>query len=134
MVAKTRTAQQKRFRHIGTATTLSDDAEMDILEWLVALRSNGVPVSAKMIEQEALEVAALYNAPRSIFAATPTWIASYLSRYSLSLRAKARQGYGGRRGNLERQHRKSIHLPGLQKMDTYLVVPALSFTCTLNLS
>ncbi|KAG6967919.1 hypothetical protein JG688_00006075 [Phytophthora aleatoria] len=65
---------------------------MDILEWLIALRSHGVPVSAEMIELEAFEVAALYNVPRSIFAATPTWIASYLSRYSLSLRAKTRQG------------------------------------------
>ncbi|KAG2827073.1 hypothetical protein PC116_g12488 [Phytophthora cactorum] len=36
MAAKARTAQQKRFRHIGTAKTLSDDAEMDILEWQLA--------------------------------------------------------------------------------------------------
>ncbi|KAG6967874.1 hypothetical protein JG687_00004048 [Phytophthora cactorum] len=63
MAAKARTAQQKRFRHIGTAKTLSDDAEMDILEWQLA---------------------------------------------SLIL-----AGYGGRRGNLGRRHRKSIHLPGL---------------------
>ncbi|RLN97925.1 hypothetical protein BBJ28_00013341 [Nothophytophthora sp. Chile5] len=57
MTKKTTTAQQRRSREQGAAKTLSDDAEQDILEWLVALQSHGVPVSAKMLELEALEVA-----------------------------------------------------------------------------
>ncbi|RLN93785.1 hypothetical protein BBJ28_00017590 [Nothophytophthora sp. Chile5] len=72
MVKKTTTAQQRRSREKGVAKMLSDDTEQDILEWLVALRSHGVPVSAKILELEALEVAAMYDYSRTAFAASPT--------------------------------------------------------------
>ncbi|KAG1703843.1 hypothetical protein DVH05_006852 [Phytophthora capsici] len=81
MASKTKTAQLKRYRHAGTAKTLSDDEEMDILEWIIGLRSQGIPVSAKMLQQEALEIASLYDMPRFAFAASPTWMGTFLSRY-----------------------------------------------------
>ncbi|OWZ02248.1 hypothetical protein PHMEG_00026223, partial [Phytophthora megakarya] len=82
----------KRCRQTGTAKTISDDAELAILDWTLALRSHGVRVSAKMLELEALSIEKLYDVPRSIFAASPTWMASFLSRYRFTLRTKTRQG------------------------------------------
>ncbi|OWY96470.1 Copia protein, partial [Phytophthora megakarya] len=79
-------------RQTGTARTLSDDVELAILDWTLALRSHGVRVSAKMLELEALSIEKLYDVPRSIFAASPTWMASFLSRYRFTLRTKTRQG------------------------------------------
>ncbi|KAE8969407.1 hypothetical protein PR001_g27508 [Phytophthora rubi] len=101
MAAKTRTAQQKKARQKGAAKTLSDDAEMDILDWIIALRSHGVPVSSKMLELEALSIAELYGVPKSAFAASPTWMAAFLARYSLSLRAKTRQGQASAADSIE---------------------------------
>ncbi|KAG2896537.1 hypothetical protein PC118_g15196 [Phytophthora cactorum] len=77
---------------LGSAKTLSDDAELDLFEWLVAVRRNRIPVSATMLQQEALEIAKLYDVPETAFAASSTWMAAYLSRYSLSLSARTRQG------------------------------------------
>lgn len=92
LAASAKTAKLKRYRELGSAKTLSDDVELDIFEWLVAVRRNGVPVSATMLKQEAVEIARMYDVPPSAFAASSTWMASYLSRYSLALRAKTRQG------------------------------------------
>ncbi|KAF4146523.1 Tc5 transposase DNA-binding domain [Phytophthora infestans] len=82
----------KRRREVGSAKTLPDGAEICIFEWLVALRRNGIPVSATMLQLEALDIAAMYYIPSTAFAASSTWMASYLSRYSLSLRTRTRQG------------------------------------------
>ncbi|GMF27021.1 unnamed protein product [Phytophthora lilii] len=92
LAASTKTAKMKRCRELGSAKTLPDDAEIDIFEWLVALRRNGIPVSATMLQQEALDIAAMYDIPSTAFAASSTWMAFYLSRYTLSLRARTRQG------------------------------------------
>ncbi|KAE8889097.1 hypothetical protein PF005_g17768 [Phytophthora fragariae] len=101
MASKPRTAQQKRARQKGAANTLSDDAEMDILDWIIALRSHGVSVSSKMEELEALSIAGLYDVPKSAFAASPTWMATFLARYSLSLRAKTRHGQASAADSIE---------------------------------
>ncbi|GMF37604.1 unnamed protein product [Phytophthora lilii] len=45
-----------------------------------------------MLQQKALDIAAMYDIPSTAFAASSTWMASYRSRYSLSLRARTRQG------------------------------------------
>ncbi|OWZ01516.1 hypothetical protein PHMEG_00027074, partial [Phytophthora megakarya] len=92
MASKVKTVRLKRCRQAGTAKKLIDDAEMDILEWITSLRSRGIPVSGKILQQEALEIASLYDVPRSDFAASPTWMGTFLSRYSLLTRAKTRQG------------------------------------------
>ncbi|KAG2996946.1 hypothetical protein PC118_g2233 [Phytophthora cactorum] len=92
LAANTTTAKLKRYRAAGSAKTLSDDAELDLFEWLVAVRRNKIPVSATMLQQETLEIAKMYDVPETAFAASSTWIAAYLSRYCLSLRARTRQG------------------------------------------
>ncbi|GMF62051.1 unnamed protein product [Phytophthora fragariaefolia] len=92
MAASAKTAQMKRYRALGSATILTDDAELDLLDWLVAVRRNGMPVSATMLQQEALEVARMYDVPPATFGASATWMKAYLARCSLSLRAKTRQG------------------------------------------
>ncbi|KAE9285559.1 hypothetical protein PF008_g26890 [Phytophthora fragariae] len=92
MAASAKTAKMKRYRALGSAKTLTDDAELDLLDWLVAVRRNGMPVSATMLQQEALEVARMYDVPPATFGASATWMKAYLARYSLSLRAKTRQG------------------------------------------
>ncbi|KAG3017928.1 hypothetical protein PC120_g10742 [Phytophthora cactorum] len=88
MAASSKTANQKRFRRTGAAKTLSGDAEQDILDWVMALRSHGMPVLAKMPHLEALDIAQMYDVPHSAFAASPSWIASFLARHSLSLRTR----------------------------------------------
>ncbi|KAG2865598.1 hypothetical protein PC113_g3593 [Phytophthora cactorum] len=57
LAANTTTAKLKRYRAAGSAKTLSDDAELDLFEWLVAVRRNKIPVSATMLQQETLEIA-----------------------------------------------------------------------------
>jgi hypothetical protein len=43
-------AQQRHGRSLGTGTVLSSDAEQDIVLWIKALRDDGVPVSAQMLQ------------------------------------------------------------------------------------
>ncbi|KAG2772412.1 hypothetical protein PC129_g19172 [Phytophthora cactorum] len=92
MAASAKTAKLKRYRALGSAKTLSDDAELDLLEWLVAVRRNGMPVSATMLQQEALEVAKMYDVPPAACGVSATWMKVHLTRYSLSLRARSHQG------------------------------------------
>ncbi|KAG3061206.1 hypothetical protein PI125_g24759 [Phytophthora idaei] len=45
-----------------------------------------------MLQQEALEVAKMYDVPPAAFGASATWMKAYLTRYNLSLRARTHQG------------------------------------------
>jgi hypothetical protein len=66
LVASAKTAKLKRYRELSSAKTLSDDVELDIFEWLVAVRRIGMLVSATMLQQVALEIAsAMYRQARS---------------------------------------------------------------------
>ncbi|KAL4177622.1 hypothetical protein KRP22_002552 [Phytophthora ramorum] len=47
----------KRSRKVGSATTLSRDAERIIVQWVSSLREDGVPVSSLMLRVKALDVA-----------------------------------------------------------------------------
>ncbi|KAH7491969.1 hypothetical protein PRIC1_002560 [Phytophthora ramorum] len=47
----------KRSRKVGSATTLSRDAERIIVQWVSSLREDGVPVSLLMLRVKALDVA-----------------------------------------------------------------------------
>ncbi|KAG3112395.1 hypothetical protein PI124_g8394 [Phytophthora idaei] len=84
LAASTTTAKLKRYWAAGSAKTLSDDAELDLFMWLVAVRRNGI--SAAMLQQEALDIAKMYDVPETAFAASSTWMSAYLSLYSLYLR------------------------------------------------
>jgi hypothetical protein len=92
LAASAKTAKLKRYRELGSAKTLSDNVELNIFEWLVAVRRNGVRVSATMLQQEAIGIVSMYDVPSSAFAASSTWMASYLSRYSLALKSKTPAG------------------------------------------
>ncbi|KAL3670161.1 hypothetical protein V7S43_004476 [Phytophthora oleae] len=65
LAASSKTAKLKRYRELGSAKSLSDDVELDIFEWIVAVRPHGEPVSATMLQLEALEIARMYDVPLS---------------------------------------------------------------------
>ncbi|GMF51107.1 unnamed protein product [Phytophthora fragariaefolia] len=72
MAATAKTAKMKRYRALGFAIILTNDAELDLLDWLVAVRRNGMPVAATMLQQEALEVARMCDVPPAAFGASAT--------------------------------------------------------------
>ncbi|RLN20132.1 hypothetical protein BBJ28_00011496 [Nothophytophthora sp. Chile5] len=92
MIKNATAVQQRSSRESGAAKTLSDAAEQDILEWLVVLPSQGVPVLANVLELAASEVAAMCDYSRIAFTASPTWVTAFLGCHSLSLRTKLRRG------------------------------------------
>jgi len=63
----------KRIRRLGSATTLSADAEQLIVLWINALRSEGVPVSSVMLELKAKDVAIEFGISHLHFRASWTW-------------------------------------------------------------
>ncbi len=76
---------------MGIGTTLPENLENDIVQWINALRSEGIPVSSTMLRCHALDVAQLAGITHG-FTATATWLSSFLTRHRLSLRQKTRQG------------------------------------------
>jgi len=86
------TAQQRKIRDAGTATTLPADAELHIVKWINNYRSNGLPVSSLMLQRKALAVGRDADVPADLFAASRGWATGFLKRHQLSLRARTRQG------------------------------------------
>lgn len=88
---ETAASEKKKYnRACGVATTLPPDAEQEILEWVNALRREGVPVSNVMLRQRAKSVAAERGI--SPFEGSWSWRKAFRKRYRLSIRAKTRQG------------------------------------------
>ncbi|EGZ08998.1 hypothetical protein PHYSODRAFT_318794 [Phytophthora sojae] len=82
----------QNFRRSGDATIISADADIYIVLWLNTKRKEGCPVSAKMLELKALEVAADDGISRDVFSASYSWRRRFLRRHKLSIRARTRQG------------------------------------------
>ncbi|POM81020.1 Hypothetical protein PHPALM_1068 [Phytophthora palmivora] len=82
----------QNYRRNGDATVLSAEAENDIVLWLNSIRKEGCPVSAKMLELKALEIAADAGIDRDVFSASYSWRRRFMSRYKLSIRARTRHG------------------------------------------
>jgi hypothetical protein len=90
--ACSRTSSHSRHRPAGLATALSLAAELQIVQWINELRADGVPVSSKMLELKAIEIADEPGIPSGYFTASNPWKESFLSRHRLSFRAKNRAG------------------------------------------
>ncbi len=86
------TAHKRTIRSVGTATTLSYNAEEHIAQWLSELREDGVPVSNLLVSCKAMEVAADNGLTESQFKASASWIKGFLRRWRFSIRAKTRSG------------------------------------------
>ncbi|OQR86402.1 hypothetical protein ACHHYP_20489 [Achlya hypogyna] len=83
----------KRRRKIGSGTVLTNDTEAIIINWIDALRSDGMPVSAHMLSLRAQEIAQEQQGlTPDKFKASFSWRRSFLKRHRLSLRAVSRSG------------------------------------------
>ncbi|KAG6589326.1 NPP1 protein [Phytophthora cinnamomi] len=90
LCADPRQASLKYIRPTGSATILPTDAEMELVQWINALRKDGAPVSSKMLELQARATAHEYEI--SPFEASWHWRKGFMKRHRLSIRARTRQG------------------------------------------
>jgi hypothetical protein len=72
MASNASTSGRMRHRNMGMATSLSFAAERELVRWINSLRSDGVPVSAKMLALQALDVAEPDGIPVGLFMASNT--------------------------------------------------------------
>jgi hypothetical protein len=91
IAAKKTHGGKMRVRSKGTGTTLLKTTEDAIAGWIVQLRNEGVPVSAIMIQQQALEFAKTME-PTVVFHASHTWLGRFLGRHAMAMRMRTRQG------------------------------------------
>ncbi|EQC40448.1 hypothetical protein SDRG_02344 [Saprolegnia diclina VS20] len=74
---------QTNSRPKGVGTTLSPAAEDQILEWIVHLRNNAVPVTEDMLQAKALEVAKAFGFSATQFKADWHWRKRFIKQYHL---------------------------------------------------
>ncbi|KAG6945543.1 hypothetical protein JG688_00016505 [Phytophthora aleatoria] len=67
------TRAMKKLRPKGTATVLSLETELQLVEWVNEYRAIGVPVSALMLHLKVLDFAGQAGRPRAQFAASWEW-------------------------------------------------------------
>ncbi|OQR91510.1 hypothetical protein ACHHYP_04608 [Achlya hypogyna] len=67
----------------GVGTTLSPEAEDQILEWIVHLRNNAVPVTEEMLQAKALDVAKAFGLSARQFKADWHWRKRFIKQYHL---------------------------------------------------
>jgi hypothetical protein len=87
MASNGATASQSRMRSVGLGTVLTRDVEEEIVGWVNDLRSDGVPISATMLQLKAAEAADASGIPSGQFVASNPWKQSFLRRHRLSFRA-----------------------------------------------
>lgn len=85
-------ASQKSTREKGTATVISREGEETIKLWVNSLRSEGVPISALMLQLKGQSVAEDEGVPSDVFTGAWSWRNLFLKRHGLSFRARTRQG------------------------------------------
>ncbi|KAE9014313.1 hypothetical protein PR003_g14361 [Phytophthora rubi] len=90
LCADPRQASLKYIRPTGSATILLTDAEMELVQWINALRKDGAPVSSKMLELQARATAHEYEI--SPIEASWHWRKGFMKRHRRSIRARTRQG------------------------------------------
>lgn len=94
MCAKQKTAEQKRSRKAGAATTLTVGEEASVAAWINGLRKHGIPVSSAMVRMRGLEEGAKRGLTEREFGATSRWVSGFLNRHNLSIRRGGGQGQG----------------------------------------
>lgn len=86
------TANMKNKRDKGMDTVLTQGSEEYIVCWIQARRSEGIPVSARMLQLKIQAVANDQGIPSNIFDGSWVWRKDFLSVHDLSFRTKTRQG------------------------------------------
>lgn len=90
--SSSKTKNQRRHRNLGDGTALKREWEECIVKWIQDLRVEGIPVTSKMLELKADEVARANGVNRAMFKASPTWRKLFMNRHRLSIRQRTRQG------------------------------------------
>lgn len=90
--ANPRTRHHERYRSAGDATVLSRESEEVIVRWIQDLRTEGIPVTKKMLELKAEDVALASSINSDVFKGSSTWVKLFMNRHYLSIRRKTRQG------------------------------------------
>ncbi|RHY05566.1 hypothetical protein DYB25_011413 [Aphanomyces astaci] len=92
MASNPRTATMKCRRDLGTGTTLTAEAEEQLVQWVKGMRADGVPVTYSMLRIMALEAAIDLGLSEDEFRAGWHWVDGFKRRHGLSLRARTRIG------------------------------------------
>jgi hypothetical protein len=83
MCFKKSTANQTRKREKGTATTLSDEAENELVQWIIEQKEKNT-ISSSMLKEKAMEIAQKYKVPEGSFQATWTWQQGFFKRHQMT--------------------------------------------------
>ncbi|RLO06514.1 hypothetical protein DYB28_005414 [Aphanomyces astaci] len=88
-------------RSPGMATTLPKASEEQLAKWVRSMRTDGVPVTPRMIQVMALEMAIDAGIEERAFTASWSWFQGFKRRFMPTLRARTRigqdtQGDGGK--------------------------------------
>ncbi|RLN58737.1 hypothetical protein BBJ28_00026573 [Nothophytophthora sp. Chile5] len=90
------TRAMRKLRKAGTATVLSQETELQLVEWITDYRAEVSPVSAVLLYIKALKFAEVIDISSSDFTASWTWRLGFLKRHGLRFRARTRQGQNSR--------------------------------------
>ncbi|DAZ93832.1 TPA: hypothetical protein N0F65_009340 [Lagenidium giganteum] len=72
-------------------TILSRFAEAELVQWIHCLRSDGVPISSRMLQLRAQDIATKHSVEH-LFVGSWSWQQSFLARHQLAFRARTSQG------------------------------------------
>ncbi|KAF0690763.1 hypothetical protein As57867_017804, partial [Aphanomyces stellatus] len=92
MASSPSTANMRCWRPLGAGTTLTAEAEEQLLGWVLDMRKDGVPVTHSMLRIMALEAAIDAGLQDHEFYAGWHWVHGFKRRHGLSLRARTRIG------------------------------------------
>ncbi|RHY26266.1 hypothetical protein DYB32_008122 [Aphanomyces invadans] len=92
MASCPRTSTYMTTRTTGTGTTLPSEVEEQLARWVQTMRTDGVPVTPKMLQLMALEYAVDVGLTESEFLASWHWMRGFKKRFNLSTRTRTRQG------------------------------------------
>lgn len=79
-------------RTLGMSATLPAEVEERVVIWINSLRSEGVPVTGRMVRVKAKECYRVAELPLGCFQASQTWLMSFLRRHRLAIRRRTHEG------------------------------------------
>ncbi|KAE8881029.1 hypothetical protein PF006_g21796 [Phytophthora fragariae] len=82
----------RRGRSYGIGSTLSIQAEEQLVRWINELRADGVPVTGLMLKLQAQEMYQGSGGRPGAFKASWSWRKAFLRRHRLSIRRRTREG------------------------------------------
>ncbi|RHZ42577.1 hypothetical protein DYB26_015194 [Aphanomyces astaci] len=97
VLIRDKASNPKTFAHMcarspGMATTLPKASEEQLAKWVRSMRTDGVPVTPRMIQVMALEMAIDAGIEELAFTASWSWFQVFKRRFKLTLRARTRIG------------------------------------------